>query len=424
MHDPTRRDFLIHSAGALAAFSLVPEGVPVLSGHPSQARKVGVVGTGRQGRAIIDELRKIESIDIAAVCDVIPGRVTTAIQRAPGATGFADHRALLDAAPDIDALFIATPTHRHREIAQDCIAAGRHVYCEAPLAATIDDCRAIAAAANAANTVFQSGFLARSNPLYRRTWTLFRAGSLREIASVYAQHHRKTSWRFPGSTPELEAAANWRLDAEHSIGLAGELGAHQFDAVCWLLDTWPLRIDGTGAVRLHKDGRSIPDTIDARLFFEEDLLFHYRASLVTSFGGVHEMIHGANASVRLAWDNGWLFKEADAPTEGWEVYATRQQFHNEEGIALVADATRLAAQGRLQEGIGLEHPPLYYALLDFVRSMTESTPVACTADQGMHATVLGILANQAVTSGTSVDVPAMTTRQPGPAGAARGTRSP
>jgi predicted dehydrogenase len=307
---------------------------------------------------------------------------------------------------------------------EDCIAAGRHVYCETPLASTIDDCRAIASAAANSSTIVQAGYQARSNPLYRRTWSLFRAGSLREIATVRAQHHRKTSWRFPGSTPELEAAANWRLDPDHSIGLAGELGAHQFDAVCWLLDEWPARIDGIGAVRLFRDGRTVPDTVTVRLHFEGGLVCNYTASLATSVGGVHELMHGANASVRLAWDNGWLFKEADAPTEGWEVYATRQQFHSEEGIALVADATRLAAQGRLQQGIGLEHPPLYYSLLDFVRSVTEDAPIACTAEQGAQSTVLGILANQAVANASSVDVPAATTPgEAGPAGTSGGRPS-
>jgi predicted dehydrogenase len=366
---------------------------------------MAVIGAGRQGRAILDELQKIDAVDVAAVCDVIPGRVASGIERAPGAAGFADHRALLDARADIEAVIVATPTHLHRAIVQDCLLAGRHVYCEAPLAATIDECMAIVSAAQTANTVFQVGLQGRSNPLYRRTWSLLRAGSLRDVVSVYAQHHRKTTWRFPGSTPALEAAANWRLDPEVGTGLAGELGPHQFDVVNWFLARWPTRIDGEGTIRLHRDGRTVYDTVEARLFYGGDIIMDYRASLATSFGGVHEVLHGANASVRLAWENGWLFKEADAPTEGWEVYATRQQFHSEEGIALVADATRLAAQGRLQDGFGLEHPPLYYALADFVRSVAEGAPVACPAEEGMRATVLGILANRAITTGASVHVP-------------------
>ena len=403
---PDRREFLIQSAGALAAFALIPEPAGAVSLPAGRALRIGVIGAGRQGRAIIAELQKLDAVEVAAVCDVVPGRLTTGVERAPGAEGFADHRALLDRRPDIEAIVIATPTHLHRAIAEDALAAGRHVYCEAPLASTIEDCRAIEAAAAAATRVFHAGFQGRSNPLYRRTWSLLRAGSLRDIVSVSAKHHQKTSWRFPASDRALERAANWRLDREVSIGLAGELGAQQFDAIHWLVNAWPERVDGAGSIRLWDDGRTVPDTITARLHFPRGIVLDYGATLANSYGDVHEVIHGSNAAVRLAWTNGWLFKEADAPTEGWEVYATRQQFYSEEGIALVADATQLAAQGRLKEGIGLPHAPLYYAMVDFVRSCTEGAAVACSAADGARATIVGILTNQAIVTGSAVDVPA------------------
>jgi predicted dehydrogenase len=404
MTDPNRREFLVQSAGALSVFALAPDGLaaPLRRG---QAHKVGIIGTGRQGRAIIAELQKIDAVQVAAICDVVPARVTAGIERAPGAEGFANHAAVLER-QDIEAVIVATPTHLHREIVVDALAAGRHVYCEAPLAATVEDCQAIVAAAAAARGVCQVGFQGRSNPLYKRTRTLVRAGALRDIVSLYAQYHNKTSWRFPGSTPELERAANWRLEPDVTTGLAGEIGAQQFDVMHWLRGRYPVRVEGAGSIRFHKDGRTVHDTIEARLHWEDGVALAYRASLATTFGGQHEIVHGSNASVRLAWSNGVLFKEAEAPSEGWEVYAHRQQFHNQEGIALVADATRLAAQGRLKEGIGLEHPSLYYALADFVRSFAESAAVACSAEEGMRATTVGILTHRAITEGTSVEIPA------------------
>jgi hypothetical protein len=114
---------------------------------------------------------------------------------------------------------------------------------------------------------------------------------------------------------------------------------------------------------------------------------------------------GSQGSIRLAWSHGWLFKEADAPTQGWEVYATRQEAFGQEGIVLVADATKLAAQGELKAGAGLPHPSLYYALVDFVRSVTEGAPVRCSLQEGARATIVGILANQAVLTGQSVAIP-------------------
>jgi hypothetical protein len=99
-----------------------------------------------------------------------------------------------------------------------------------------------------------------------------------------------------------------------------------------------------------------------------------------------------------------MFKEADAPTQGWEVYANRMQFHNDEGITLIADATKLAAQGRLKEGVRLPNPPLYYALVDFLRSTLQDEPVVCSAEEGFRATAVGVLTHEAVTSGRTVSV--------------------
>jgi hypothetical protein len=99
-----------------------------------------------------------------------------------------------------------------------------------------------------------------------------------------------------------------------------------------------------------------------------------------------------------------MFKESDAATQGWEVYATRQQFGGDEGIVLIADATQLAAQGLLKEGVGLEHPPLYYAIADFFKSIDEKAPVAATAEEGVTSTVAGIAAHNAVTTAQLVNI--------------------
>ena len=126
---PNRRDFLFQTVGTLTGVALVPDladALPRLQGPPL---KVGLVGAGRQGRAIVAELQKIPQAELAAVCDTNPARVETASGRVKGAEGFADHRALLDRRADIGAIVVATPTHRHRVVVEDALAAGRHVYC-------------------------------------------------------------------------------------------------------------------------------------------------------------------------------------------------------------------------------------------------------------------------------------------------------
>lgn len=399
-----RRTFITQTMGALAGLALVPNPAELLPRlRQGVVTRVGVIGTGRHGRAILTELQKIPQVEIAALCDLSEARITLAKPRAPSAATFTDHRAMLDARPDITAIIVATPTHQHRAIVEDIIAAGRHVYCEAPIASTVEDCRAMAAAAEAAKTVCQAGFQGRSNPTYRRAQPLVRT-ELRDLVSMSAQWHRKTSWRFPASGGDSDRQANWRLDPDVSIGLAGELGAQQFDVAHWWRGSYPTRIVGRGGVRHHRDGRTVADTIDLDLIWADDLVMRYSATLANSYGGQFEVVNGINGSIRLAWTHGWLFKEADAPTQGWEVYATRQQIFAEEGIVLIANATQLAEQGQLQAGAGLPHPSLYYALMDFLTSVTEGAPVACTMAEGARASIVGIMANQAVVTGSEVRV--------------------
>lgn len=399
-----RRAFLGQALGAFGGVALLPNAADLLPFLSQPATiKVGIVGTGRHGRAIITELQKIPQVEVAALCDVSASRTALAQQRAQSAATFSDHKVLLEQRPDVTVIIVATPTHLHRAIVEDALAAGRHVYCEAPIAATVEDCTAMAAAAASAKTVCQAGFQGRSNPTYKRAQPLVRT-ELRDLVSMSGQWHRKTSWRFPAGTGDSETQANWRLDPAVSTGLAGEVGAQQFDVAHWWRGSYPSRAVGRGSVRHHKDGRTVADTIDLDLIWADGVVMRYSASLANSYGGQFEVVNGVNGSIRLAWTHGWLFKEADAPTQGWEVYATRQQIFDQEGIVLIANATQLAEQGNLQAGVGLPHPSLYYALMDFLKSVTEAAPVACSMAEGARASIVGILANQAIVSGKEVAI--------------------
>jgi len=163
-------------------------------------------------------------------------------------------------------------------------------------------------------------------------------------------------------------------------------------------------VRGGGSVRLHKDGREVADTVNCALVYEDGRRLAYEATLANSYERVYELLRGSMSAIKLAWTAGWMFKEADAPTQGWEVYANRQAFGNDEGITLIADATQLASQGKLKEGVGLPNPPLHYALADFLDSVTGEKPAVCSAEEGLRGAVIGILADRAVKSGDEIAI--------------------
>ena len=98
------------------------------------------------------------------MCDTDDSRLQAGLRRVHGAKPYASHKELLDKEGELAAVVVATPTHLHRDVALDCLAAGKHVFCEAPLAHTVEDCTAIAKAARAQGKVFAAGFQVSAAP--------------------------------------------------------------------------------------------------------------------------------------------------------------------------------------------------------------------------------------------------------------------
>lgn len=406
MTDLDRRDFLA-AAGAFAVVSLVPSVLPAAPIRRGAPLNIALIGAGRQGSAALVELAKIDAAKVVAVCDTDQSRADRAARRTQGVAVFTSLAEMFDKVKEINAVVIATPTHEHKAPAIASLGAGKHVYCETPLAHTREDVLAIHQAAQAAQgnkLVFASALEGRSNPIYKLSRGFYRSDAVRDLIAMRAQSDQKTTWRVPASDPAREASLNWRLDKALSIGLPGELGVHQFDIFHWFKNDYPVSVRGSGSIRFHKDGREIPDTVHCDLAFADGVRLSWDATLANSFQGTHEIFLGSNAAIKLAWTAGWMFKEADAPQQGWEVYANRQQFHKDEGITLIADATKLASQGKLKEGVGLPNPPLYYALADFVRSVTDGQPAVATAADGARATLVALAAHEAVASGKEIAI--------------------
>jgi predicted dehydrogenase len=294
---------------------------------------------------------------------------------APQAAKEGDYRKVL-ADKDIQAALIATPSHRHKEVALAALAAGKHVYCEAPLAATVEEARAIArAAAEAFKQYFQAGLQYRSDPQRAFIMPHIRNGALGKWVMARAQWHKKQSWRQAAPTPEREQELNWRLRQETSPGLPGEIGIHQLDSALWFLDMKPVSVTGLGAVRGEwNDGRTVADTAQAVFEFAEGVRFTWDCTMANSFDADYELYYGANSALMLRGNQAWLFKEMDAPLQGWELFARKETFHKETGLVLVANATKLNPEGeRAPESVPLAQTPLYYALENFLRNASEIT---------------------------------------------------
>jgi predicted dehydrogenase len=443
--DFSRRDFLKGSSAAtlmallggtplVAPAAAAPDAAPAtMSGN---VLKVAVIGCGVWGREILNTLARLPSADVVAVCDPYAAMLKRAKEAAPKAESVADYQQIL-ANKDIAGVIVATPSHQHKDIVLAALKAGKQVYCEAPIAHTVEDARAIAAAAKAAPfQYFQPGLSLRSDPQRKFLLDFIRAGAAGKTIKARCQWHKKQSWRRTSPNPDREKELNWRLDSQISPGLVGEISIHPLDNMAWYLNAKPTAVTGFASTILWGDGRDVPDSVEAVFEFPKGALINCEATLGNSFDAEYEMFYGTDAAVMLRGNKAWMFKEVDAPLLGWEVYARKDTFYKETGIALVANATKLAAQGdKPVEDAPFTNTPLFYALEAFVynsdvvytavkdfvdnfgaddkkamgealaQAVINNKPAADWRD-GYEATVMALKGNEAVQKKARIEIPA------------------
>jgi predicted dehydrogenase len=411
-----RRSFLRTGSGLafglLARESLAQEITPRAKAKPRPDDRplapvaCAVIGLGDQGREIVRSLAALPGASIKTLCDSHPASHARALQLAPRAGAAADYRQVLDDR-SVQAVWIATPTHQHRELAIAALDAGKHVYCEAPLAHTVDDARAIAQAALRRGTqVFQAGCQRRANPLEQHVSGFVRTGALARLAAGRGHWNKKVSWRRAAASPDREKQLNWRLDKHLSPGLLGEVGLHQIDLASWFLRARPLSLSATGAVMAWKDGREVADTVQCLIEYPNGFRYLYAATLASSFEADRDVFQGSDATVLLHKDRAWMLKESDAPNLGWEVYATKERLHDETGISLVANATKLLDEGKdpSENRDAYTRGPLYYSCEAFLAAVRGQSKIVAGTDAagGFEATLVALKANEALLTGSKV----------------------
>jgi predicted dehydrogenase len=133
---------------------------PVATGSDG-ALRVGVIGAGVMGTNHGRVLAGLPNVTLTGIVDPLPEHRTHAAGLI-GCPTFADLDGLI--AAGVDAVTIAAPTHLHHEISLACIAHGIHLLVEKPIASTVEEGRAIVAAARRAGVTLMVGHVERFNP--------------------------------------------------------------------------------------------------------------------------------------------------------------------------------------------------------------------------------------------------------------------
>jgi predicted dehydrogenase len=338
----SRRRFL-HESATLAAAAAVAGTLPAADkkAPPSERVNVGIVGCGTrsQGEYNMMHVTREDFVNVVALCDVHASRAEDARKRFPQARFYQDFRRVLDH-KDIDAVVVSTPDHTHATVALPAMRAGKHVYCEKPLAHTVQEVRLMMATAAKQGVVTQMGTQIHAEDNYRRVVELVRGGAVGTVRRVQVWCSRRPRplhlakqpvpvpadlaydlWLGPAAYRPYDPAflpVRWRSFWDFGGGVLADMACHYMDLAHWALGlTTPLRVSATGQkVSKDSDGE-VPDLLQVD--------FRYAA-------------RSSQPEVHLTWYNGVPGPDL-AGTRVFEGYRDGVLFEGEKG-QLLADYTK------------------------------------------------------------------------------------
>ena len=185
---------------------------------------VGVIGCG-MGRLHAQGVQMQQGACLYAICDINPETLEKVGDELNVSRRFLDYRDMI-ADPALDAVIIASPDQQHREMIRDCLAAGKHILCEKPLALTREDIDDIVAMVKASDRKFMVGQICRYTPGFAKAKELIDAGAIGELTFVeseYAHDYTHIVGRRGGS---------WRSDPVRNGVVGG--GCHAVDLLRWI----------------------------------------------------------------------------------------------------------------------------------------------------------------------------------------------
>lgn len=248
--------------------------------------QIGIIGCGGiANQKHLPSLSKFGDLaEMVAFCDIIPERAEKAAKGygTPDAKTYSDYKQLLDDG-SIDVVHILTPNIVHAPITVDAFAAGKHVMCEKPMAATAADARKMMDAAQKSGKKFTIAYQNRFRHDVQIAYKACNAGALGDIYFGKAHAVRR------------RAVPTWGVFMDREKQGGGpliDIGTHALDLTLWMMDNYrPKSVTGSvfhkmsGHFEGNKFGPWHPETFDV-----EDSAF-----------GFIKMENGATIFLEASW---------------------------------------------------------------------------------------------------------------------------
>ncbi len=290
--------------------------------------RMGIVGGGYMGKAHAAAYGSVGTIfetTLRPVLEMVCATNANSAERYKNKFGFnrctADWQTLVND-PDVDAIVIASPQSTHRAIAEAAFALGKPVFCEKPLGETLEDSRAMLAAAEAADAIHMVGFNYIRTPASQYARKLMAEDRIGEITYFRAEMTEDF-------LADPDAPATWRTTGMAN-GCMGDLSPHIINCARAMMG--PIKSLNAVLQTVHKTRKGIAVTNDDQaqimVEFENGVSGHIHASRIATgrkMGYAYE-IHGTKGMIRFDGEDQnalhLYLREGDAAEQGFRKILT------------------------------------------------------------------------------------------------------
>ena len=327
-----------------------------------------------------DAITKLPGLQLAVCSDAREA----AAERCPEDVTFTTDLAAAIGHPDVEAVFVSTSDGAHREAAVAALEAGKHLFCEKPLATSLEDADAIVDAAARAGTTLAVGQTLRADGRFAAARQKVDSGDLGRPLHCFSRR----GW---------PAAEGRRMSEQTNLPLY--LSVHDFDALQWITGSPIVRVSGEAAT-VALPGISGAASCVASLRFANGSV------------GLHEVSWGLPDQAGLALGTCGLtvagtegYVEVQAGTQGVTFYGGLEQGKPAAGAALDFRARGLVEFPDLPvHDVGL--PTGLYAteVAAFALAVRDGRPPMASGAEGRAAVAAALAFEQSIERGAPVDV--------------------
>jgi len=341
----TRRRFLQGSGLAAAAWSASPW---VRAQSSDRKYRVALIGCGWWGRNILKEAIASRRVAVAGLCDVDERSREVTLDQVNDLNGdqpktFNDYRELLSAvSPEI--VLIATPDHWHALQTIAAVRAGAHVFVEKPTGHTVNESKAMLAAARASGRVVVAGLHRRIGPHHVAGMNFLKSGAVGTVGMVRLFAHGGGGPDKPSRNSQPPSGMDWNLWCgpaplrpfnsrlhpggwrnflDYANGQLGDWGVHWLDQVLWWNGgEYPKRVFCAGGRPVAgppvlTDQEQTSDTPDHQVAvyeFEKFTCVWEHRRFAENGAEKHPIgayFYGTKGTLHIGWRDGWTFYPSD-----------------------------------------------------------------------------------------------------------------